>query len=188
MNRQDLLQDKRQIWLRHSGTVSSIADETAGIAEMCRGTKGSNPPPSSGESGKLRPLRAENPGLSCRGTRSSNPSSSSRESNELRNRGGRRNPPLGAAVPTVRIHLSPAESQQTFGSARWPGTHPTRISAFSSAVLLPRGGTISSNPLPSSRESIANFIPRHNSSGSSAKPPIPSSPQRCGRQVCDPTP
>ena len=84
MNRQDLLQDKRQIWLRHSGTVSSIADETAGIAEMCRGTKGSNPPPSSGESGKLRPLRAENPGLSCRGTRSSNPSSSSRESSELR--------------------------------------------------------------------------------------------------------
>ena len=53
MNRQDLLQDKRQIWLRHSGTVSSIADETAGIAEMCRGTKGSNPPPSSGESCKL---------------------------------------------------------------------------------------------------------------------------------------
>jgi hypothetical protein len=36
--------------------------------------------PSSGEAGKLRPPRAENPGLSCRGTRSSNPSPSSEES------------------------------------------------------------------------------------------------------------
>src|ERR1700730_6276585 len=46
------------------------------------------------------------------GTEGLNPSSSSGESNELRNRGGRRNPPLDAAVPTVRIHLSPAGSQK----------------------------------------------------------------------------
>jgi len=40
--------------------------------------------PSSGEAGKLRPPRAENPGLSCRCTRSSNPSPSSRQSVSLR--------------------------------------------------------------------------------------------------------
>jgi len=73
-----------------------------------------------------------------------------------------------SACNDLTRRVPPAVSQVR--TANWPaGT--SRSSAETGPGAILHRGTEGSNPLPSSKESIANFIPRHNSSGSSAKPP-----------------